>query len=113
MSATRKGNQEGGIKGFLTRAGKSFYAGGLFAKEKAWTVAQYGGRFCFVVATTSIVVLMPLIFEIMREGQVRSVSFYAIWHHRYYFIFQSIFLEDSLLTSECHLLYFKNLLYET
>ncbi len=78
MSATRKANEEGGIKGFLTRAGKSFYAGGMFAKEKAWTAAQYGGRFCFVVATTSIVVLMPLIFEIMREGQVRLCRFCII-----------------------------------
>ena len=71
MSTKRTATQEGGIKGFLTRAGKSFYAGGLYAKEKAWTVAQLGGRVGFIVATTSIVVLMPLIFEIMREGQVR------------------------------------------
>jgi len=28
------------------------------------------GNVGFVVATTSIVVLMPLIFEIMREGQM-------------------------------------------
>ena len=33
-------------------------------------VAQMAGKVGFVVATTSIVVLMPLIFEIMREGQV-------------------------------------------
>jgi hypothetical protein len=62
--------QEGGIKGFLTRAGASFYAGGMFVKEKGWMVAKMAGNVGFVVATTSIVVLMPLIFEIMREGQV-------------------------------------------
>jgi|EP01082_Thalassiosira_pseudonana_P011011 hypothetical protein len=62
--------QEGGIKGFLTRAGASFYAGGMFVKEKGWMVAKMAGNVGFVVATTSIVVLMPLIFEIMREGQM-------------------------------------------
>ncbi|EJK53474.1 hypothetical protein THAOC_27088 [Thalassiosira oceanica] len=61
---------EGGIKGFFTRAGTSFLAGGLYAKEKAWTLAKMGGKVGFYVATTSIVVLMPLIFEIMREGQM-------------------------------------------
>jgi len=62
--------KEGGIKGFLSRAGKSFYAGGLYFKEKSWTAAKMAGNFGFMVATTSIVVLMPLIFEIMREGQM-------------------------------------------
>jgi len=64
---------EGGIRGFFTRAGTSFLAGGLYAKEKAWTLAKMGGKVGFYVATTSIVVLMPLIFEIMREGQVSKV----------------------------------------
>ncbi|KAL3789670.1 hypothetical protein HJC23_003871 [Cyclotella cryptica] len=63
-------SQQGGLKGFFTRAGASFYSGGLFLKEKSWMVAQYAGKMGFVVATTSIVVLMPLIFEIMREGQM-------------------------------------------
>mmetsp|Transcript_19505 Transcript_19505/g.39118 ORF Transcript_19505/g.39118 Transcript_19505/m.39118 type:complete len:108 (-) Transcript_19505:193-516(-) len=62
--------KEGGIKGFLTRAGVSFYAGGLFMKEKGWIWAKKAGNVGFMVATTSIVVLMPLIFEIMREGQM-------------------------------------------
>ena len=66
--------QEGGLKGFFTRAGASFYSGGLFVKEKSWMVAQMAGKVGFVVATTSIAVLMPLIFEIMREGQVRAFS---------------------------------------
>ena len=69
---------EGGIKGFLTRAGASFYAGGLFVKEKGWTLAKKAGNVGFMVATTSIVVLMPLIFEIMREGQVsdKCINYY-------------------------------------
>mmetsp|Transcript_10707 Transcript_10707/g.19399 ORF Transcript_10707/g.19399 Transcript_10707/m.19399 type:complete len:110 (+) Transcript_10707:135-464(+) len=62
--------KEGGIKGFLSRAGKSFFAGGLYFKEKSWMAAKMAGNVGFVVATTSIVVLMPLIFEIMREGQM-------------------------------------------
>ena len=61
---------EGGIKGFLMRASSSFYAGGIFMKDKGWIVAKKAGNLGFMVATTSIVVLMPLIFEIMREGQV-------------------------------------------
>ena len=75
--------QEGGLKGFFTRAGASFYSGGLFVKEKSWMVAQMAGKVGFVVATTSIAVLMPLIFEIMREGQVRAlvtlIRMYLAW----------------------------------
>jgi hypothetical protein len=63
--------KEGGIKGFLSRAGLSFYAGGMYCKEKSWIAARMAGNLAFIVATTSMVVLMPLIFEIMREGQVR------------------------------------------
>jgi hypothetical protein len=67
--------KEGGVKGFLTRAGTSFLAGGLYVKEKSWMVAKMAGNIGFMVATTSIVVLMPLIFEIMREGQVCNLVF--------------------------------------
>jgi hypothetical protein len=66
--------KEGGIKGFLSRAGNSFYAGGMYCKEKSWVAARVAGNLAFIVATTSMVVLMPLIFEIMREGQVRFES---------------------------------------
>jgi hypothetical protein len=62
--------KEGGIKGFLSRAGNSFYAIGTYCKEKSWVAARMAGNLAFIVATTSMVVLMPLIFEIMREGQV-------------------------------------------
>ncbi|KAL3809969.1 hypothetical protein ACHAXA_007745 [Cyclostephanos tholiformis] len=60
----------GGIKGFLGRAGISFYVGGMYCKEKSWALARMAGNLAFIVATTSMVVLMPLIFEIMREGQL-------------------------------------------
>ena len=76
-------SKEGGIKGFLSRAGKSFYAGGLYVKEKSWMAAKMAGNVGFVVATTSIVVLMPLIFEIMREGQVR-VNFLEMNPHAHF-----------------------------
>ena len=68
----KKSSGGGGIKGFLTRAGSSFYAGGIYAKEKGMWLAQKAGRIGFIIATTSIVTLMPLIFEITREGQVRA-----------------------------------------
>ena len=73
MTAVMPSSQpkEGGIKGFLSRAGLSFYAGGMYCKEKSWIAARMAGNLAFIVATTSMVVLMPLIFEIMREGQVR------------------------------------------
>jgi len=44
-------------------------------KEKGWVWAKKAGNVGFMVATTSIVVLMPLIFEIMREGQVRAIYY--------------------------------------
>ena len=60
----------GGIKGFLTNAQSSFRQLGNLSKDWGWYVAQKSGRIGFVVATTSIVVLMPLVFEISRETQV-------------------------------------------
>ena len=72
MAAKKSSGGGGGIKGFLTRAGSSFYAGGLYAREKGAWLAQKAGRIGFIIATTSIVTLMPLIFEITREGQVCS-----------------------------------------
>ena len=67
----------GGIKGFLTKAGSSFYKGGLVAKEWSWWLAKKSGKVGIVVATTSIVVLMPLVFEIAREGQVSLSLFFS------------------------------------
>eukprot|EP00593_Proboscia_inermis_P016642 CAMPEP_0171311496 /NCGR_PEP_ID=MMETSP0816-20121228/21760_1 /TAXON_ID=420281 /ORGANISM="Proboscia inermis, Strain CCAP1064/1" /LENGTH=111 /DNA_ID=CAMNT_0011796309 /DNA_START=61 /DNA_END=396 /DNA_ORIENTATION=+ len=64
----------GGIKGFLGRANKSFYSGGLFIKDWGLWAAKKSARVGFVIATTSIVVLMPLIFELAREGQSLEVE---------------------------------------
>merc|ERR1711982_20041 len=59
----------GGLKGFFQRAGSSFYTGGLAAKEYGYWLGLKGVRLAFIVATTSIVVFMPLIFELQREIQ--------------------------------------------
>lgn len=49
-------------------------SGTTYAKEKGYALAKYGytvgGGIAFALATTSMVVLMPLLFEIAREGQV-------------------------------------------
>lgn len=63
-------NESGGIKGFLSRAGKSFYSGGLFAKDTSLWLSEKLLKVGFVIATTSLVTLMPLIYEISREGQM-------------------------------------------
>jgi hypothetical protein len=75
VTAMRKDQkqQQGGLKGFFLRAGKSFWGGGLFAKDTSLWMAQWAGKIGFIVATTSMVVLMPLLFEIGRETQVRSL----------------------------------------
>lgn len=62
----------GGIKGFLQKTGQV----GIWAFEQGSSAAQwtyrYGGQAAFILATTSMVVLMPLLFEITREAQVRT-----------------------------------------
>ena len=61
----------GGLKGFFIKAGKSFYQGGLVAKDWSYTAAQFGAKWGLILASTSMVILMPLRFEINREVQVR------------------------------------------
>lgn len=58
-------------------------------KEKGWVWAKKAGNIGFMVATTSIVVLMPLIFEIMREGQVRDNSFNIIDVYVYVYVYSN------------------------
>ncbi|GAX24253.1 hypothetical protein FisN_4Hh046 [Fistulifera solaris] len=62
--------KSGGLKGILQRTGKFFYSGGLYAYQFAKVGYVYGGKVAFSVATTSMIVLMPLLFEIAREGQM-------------------------------------------
>lgn len=75
MTLKKKSNTGGGMKGFFSRASKSFLTGGFYAKDTSYWVAEKLCKVGFMVATISIVVLMPLVFEIAREGQVR---FYII-----------------------------------
>jgi len=60
----------GGIKGFFRKAGNSFYSAGVVARDWSWWLAQKGGHVGIILASTSMVILMPLIFEINREVQV-------------------------------------------
>jgi uncharacterized membrane protein (UPF0136 family) len=60
----------GGIKGFFLKAGKSFTAGATLGREWSWWLVQKGGTVGLFLASTSMVILMPLIFEINREVQV-------------------------------------------
>eukprot|EP00934_Nitzschia_sp_Nitz4_P008095 Nitzschia sp. Nitz4//scaffold128_size63911//60843//61269//NITZ4_006234-RA/size63911-snap-gene-0.63-mRNA-1//1//CDS//3329534877//8085//frame0 len=63
----------GGIKGFFLKAGKSFSSAGTVAKDWSWWMVQKGGRLGLILASTSMVILMPLIFEINREvGMIAS-----------------------------------------
>lgn len=66
--AAKKAKTTGGIKGFLERASSSFAKGGLMAQKYSWILAKKAGSVGFIVATTSIVVMLPLIFEISRES---------------------------------------------
>eukprot|EP00553_Chaetoceros_curvisetus_P015455 CAMPEP_0204651752 /NCGR_PEP_ID=MMETSP0718-20130828/13910_1 /ASSEMBLY_ACC=CAM_ASM_000674 /TAXON_ID=230516 /ORGANISM="Chaetoceros curvisetus" /LENGTH=108 /DNA_ID=CAMNT_0051675593 /DNA_START=73 /DNA_END=396 /DNA_ORIENTATION=- len=68
--APKRKEGSGGLKGFFTRAGKSFMTGGLFARDQSVWMAEKLAKIGFIVATTSIVVFMPLVFEIAREGQM-------------------------------------------
>eukprot|EP00549_Striatella_unipunctata_P003246 CAMPEP_0118688840 /NCGR_PEP_ID=MMETSP0800-20121206/9143_1 /TAXON_ID=210618 ORGANISM="Striatella unipunctata, Strain CCMP2910" /NCGR_SAMPLE_ID=MMETSP0800 /ASSEMBLY_ACC=CAM_ASM_000638 /LENGTH=103 /DNA_ID=CAMNT_0006586143 /DNA_START=106 /DNA_END=417 /DNA_ORIENTATION=+ len=61
-----KSSTPGGIKG----ASKSFYSAGLFAQTSALWLAKKGGYLGFVVVTTSMITLMPLMMEIARESQM-------------------------------------------
>jgi hypothetical protein len=60
----------GGMKGFFLKAGKSFTAGATVGREWSWWLIQKGGTVGLFLASTSMVILMPLIFEINREVQV-------------------------------------------
>mmetsp|Transcript_18045 Transcript_18045/g.52256 ORF Transcript_18045/g.52256 Transcript_18045/m.52256 type:complete len:111 (-) Transcript_18045:403-735(-) len=69
-----KSSTGGGVKGFLGKAGRSFYAAGSFTKDKGLWLTQFGAKVGFIIATTSITMLMPLIFEISREAQMIEVE---------------------------------------
>mmetsp|Transcript_25787 Transcript_25787/g.61080 ORF Transcript_25787/g.61080 Transcript_25787/m.61080 type:complete len:115 (-) Transcript_25787:326-670(-) len=66
-SSSSPPNASGGLKGFLQRASSSFLKAFDASKEYGSLFAHYGGQVGIFLASTSMVVLMPLIFEINRE----------------------------------------------
>jgi hypothetical protein len=62
----------GGIKGFFQKASVSFTKGGTWLSTQTIWLGQKALYIGFVVASTSFITLMPLLFEIGREGQVRG-----------------------------------------
>ena len=64
----------GGMKGIIQRTGKTIFSVGLMVRDFGTVATRWsykiGGNIAFVMATTSMIVLMPLIFESTREVQV-------------------------------------------
>jgi len=65
-----KKRSSGGLKGFFINAGRSFFTGGLFVRDKSHWLAEKMCKIGYVIATTTVVTFMPLVFEIAREGQM-------------------------------------------
>lgn len=61
----------GGIKGFFQKASLSFSKGGTWLSTQTMWLSQKALYVGFVIASTSFITLMPLLFEIGRETQVR------------------------------------------
>ena len=78
----------GGVKGFFNRAASSFQKGFQVSREWSYWLAQKGGTVGLLLASTSMVVLMPLIFEINREITVRR---FALTVFYIYFVFDPYF----------------------
>lgn len=66
-------NNVGGVKGFFSKAYKSLETlgtkGGQAAFATSIWAAKTAGTYGFYVATTAMVIFMPLLFEIGRERQ--------------------------------------------
>jgi hypothetical protein len=67
-------NPSRGLKGLIQTTGKTIFSVGVIARDYGTLAARWGyrigGNIAFVMATTSMIVLMPLIFESTREVQV-------------------------------------------
>lgn len=66
----------GGLKGFFQKTGTFLVEHAAVVRARGLVLLKWGyetgGSVAFALATTSMVVLMPLLFEIAREGQVRE-----------------------------------------
>lgn len=77
MASTKistRNTKSGGLKGFFQRTGRFCYSTvvTIRGQSKVWMKTGYHliGSTAFGIATTSMIVLMPLLFEIAREAQV-------------------------------------------
>ena len=97
--AQTKDSGTGGVKGFFNRAASSFQKGFQFSREWSYWLAQKGGTIGLLLASTSMVVLMPLIFEINREITVRRFLLTAFYISYFVFVRTLItfskYLEDE------------------
>jgi len=62
----------GGLKGIFQWLGKGITAAKEFAPVAARHLYKYGGGFVFILATTSMITLLPLVMESDRESRVRE-----------------------------------------
>lgn len=71
-NSNNKAEKVGGIKGFFQKASASFSKGGIWLSTQTMWLSQKALYVGFVIASTSFITLMPLLFEIGRETQVRK-----------------------------------------
>ena len=68
----------GGLKGLLEWTGTTCYNFGITVRNHGTTASRflykYGGSIAFALATTSMITLMPLVFEAEREARVRMIT---------------------------------------
>ena len=63
-----------GMKGYLSELyGRSLVVG-KWCKGWSWKLAKKGGRWTWIIACSSIVMLLPLILEVDRETQVTEIE---------------------------------------
>ncbi|CAM9363455.1 unnamed protein product [Heterosigma akashiwo] len=74
--------ENSGFKSILGSAFSKLSAGGKWCKDNVSWVAQKGGTATWIIATTAIVVALPLVFEIEREQQVIELEKIQVKHLR-------------------------------
>jgi hypothetical protein len=60
------------LKNLLRSMGSKLYSAGMFVRTQGY---RYGGSFLFIITTTTMITLLPLIFETTREATVRGVLY--------------------------------------
>ena len=110
--ASSKTPKGGGVKGFFTRAAASFQQGFQLSRDWGYWLAMKSGRIGLVLASTSMVVLMPLIFEINREITVRHFYFFCLEENcRGCFHEGSCAFSFMLLFGKAHITFIQNCTY--